>query len=150
MLCCCHTVLVTFKAKAGILLDFWENDSRRRDIFKSNVLSVLLYGAESWKVTKNVCQELESFQNKCIRSILRIYWPNKISNYELRRKTCVRPVPLEVKQRRWRWIGHICRMPLVAIPRMAGVGLQMEKERGEDPGRRGDDRLSVEREMKEK
>ena len=74
---------------------------------------------------------------KCIRSILRIYWPDKISNYELRRKTCVRPVPLEVKRCRWRWIGHICRMPLVAIPRMASVGLQMEKERGEDPGRRG-------------
>ena len=40
-------------------------------------------------------------------------------------------------------------MPLVAIPRVASVGLQTEKERGEDPGKRGYDRLSVEWEMKE-
>ena len=67
-----------------------------------------------------------------------------IMNYSVRRKTCVRPVSLEVQQRKWRWIGHICRMPLVALPRVAmrSVGLHMEKETGEDPGRRGDDRLS--------
>ena len=30
-------------------------------LFESNVLSVLLYAAESWKVTKGVCQMLEVF-----------------------------------------------------------------------------------------
>ena len=30
-------------------------------IFKSNVLSVLLYAAESWKVTKGICHMLEVF-----------------------------------------------------------------------------------------
>ena len=88
-------------------------------IFKSNILSVLPYGAESWKVTKSVCQKLEVFQNKCLRRILGIYWPNQISNYELQKKTCVRPVSREVKQRTWRWIGHICIMPLIAIPWVA-------------------------------
>ena len=29
--------------------------------FKSNVLSVLLYAAESWQVTKDICQMLEVF-----------------------------------------------------------------------------------------
>ena len=52
-------------------------------IFKSNVLSVLLYGAESWKVTKSVCQKLEVFQNKWLQRILGIYWPNKILNYSM-------------------------------------------------------------------
>ena len=33
-------------------------------IFKSNILSVLLYAAESWKVTKGICHMLEVFQNK--------------------------------------------------------------------------------------
>ena len=66
-------------------------------IFKSDVLSVLF--------SKSVCQKQDVFQNKCLRGILGIYWPKKISNYELSRKTCVRPVSLKVKQRRWRWIG---------------------------------------------
>ena len=34
--------------------------------------SVLLYAAESWKVTKGICHRLEVFQNKCLRSILHI------------------------------------------------------------------------------
>ena len=42
-------------------------------IFKSNVLSVLLYAAESWKVTKGICHLLEVFQNKCLRRILHIF-----------------------------------------------------------------------------
>ena len=92
------------------LKSIWKNSSislkTKVGIFKSNVLSVLLYGAESWKVTKSVCKKIEVFQNKCLSRILGIYWPNKISNYKLRRKTCLRPVYLEVKQRRWRWIGQ--------------------------------------------
>ena len=35
--------------------------------FKSNVLSTLLYGAESWKMTKTISHKLEVFQNKCLR-----------------------------------------------------------------------------------
>ena len=33
-------------------------------IFKSNVLTVLLYAAECWKVIKGICHMLEVFQNK--------------------------------------------------------------------------------------
>ena len=35
--------------------------------------STLLYGAESWKMTKTISHKLEVFQNKCLRRILRIY-----------------------------------------------------------------------------
>ena len=47
--------------------------------------------AESWKVTKGICQMLEVFQNKCLRKILRIYWPNKISNTELHERKGMQP-----------------------------------------------------------
>ena len=39
-------------------------------ILKSNELSILLYAAESWKVTKGICHMLDVFQNKCLRRIL--------------------------------------------------------------------------------
>ena len=35
-------------------------------IFKSNVLSVLLYGSECWKITKTIENKLNSFQTKCL------------------------------------------------------------------------------------
>ena len=88
-------------------------------IFKSNILSLLLYAAESWKVTKGICHMLEVFQNKCLRRILHIFWPNKITNAELHDRTGMLPISLEVKKRRWRWIGHVNRMPSTSIPRIA-------------------------------
>ncbi|XP_062615396.1 uncharacterized protein LOC134277126 [Saccostrea cucullata] len=51
-------------------------------IFKTNVFGVLLYGSESWKVTKNISQKLDTFQTRCLRRILKIFWPNKITNEE--------------------------------------------------------------------
>ena len=67
-------------------------------IFKSNVLSVLLYAAESWKVTKEICHMLEVFQNKCLRRILHIFWPNKIIHAELHDRTGMLPISLEIKE----------------------------------------------------
>lgn len=55
-------------------------------IFKSNVLGVLLYGAEAWKVTKTISNKLDTFQTRCLCRILCIFWPNTISNEELYKK----------------------------------------------------------------
>ena len=55
--------------------------------YRSNVLSVLLYRAECWKTTVTIRQRLETFQTKCHQQILKIYWPDKISNEELRNRT---------------------------------------------------------------
>ncbi|KAL9960175.1 hypothetical protein ACROYT_G033591 [Oculina patagonica] len=87
--------------------------------FKSNVLSTLLYDAESWKITKTISHKLDIFQNWCLRRILRIFWPNTISNYELRRITRRETITQQVQRRRWRWIGHVLRMMPKDLPRVA-------------------------------
>ena len=88
-------------------------------IFKSNVLGVLLYGAETWKVTQAICHQLDVFQTRCLRKILRIFWPRTISNKELYKRTGLSPLSGVIKFRRWTWIGHVCRMDSSAIPRVA-------------------------------
>ena len=85
--------------------------------FKSNVLSTLLYGAEFWKMTKTISHKLEVFQNKCLHRILRIYWPQTISNHELRRRTGTEPITQQVRRKRWKC--HVLRMPPAAIPQAA-------------------------------
>ena len=107
-------------------------------IFKSNVLSILLYAAESWKVTKGICHMLEVFKNKCLRRILHIFWPNKITNADLHERTGMLPISLEVKKRRWRWIGHVNRMPPTSIPRVAMRWTRAGKGGGDDQKRRGE------------
>ena len=78
-------------------------------VFGSNVKAVLLYGSETWRLTKGLEQKLQVFINKSLRNILRIWWPIKISNKELWRQTGQRPIEQEIRQRAWGWIGHTLR-----------------------------------------
>ena len=52
-------------------------------IFKTNVKTVLMYGAETWRVTKNITDTTQAFVNRCLCYILGIRWPNTISNEDL-------------------------------------------------------------------
>ena len=54
-------------------------------IFKSNVIAVLLYGCETWRMTKRDEAKLDTFLHKCLRRLLKIYWPMKVSNEEVGR-----------------------------------------------------------------
>ena len=69
-------------------------------IYHNNVASVLLYGAECWRVTQRDNQRLSGFHSSCLRKICRIYWPQRITNKELYHRTGQR-------DRRWRWLGHV-------------------------------------------
>ena len=49
-------------------------------LYKTLVRSVLLYGCETWKITKGEEKKLDAFKFKCLRRILRIRWPMRVSN----------------------------------------------------------------------
>lgn len=97
----------------GMLNALWNSNRISRKLklrfFRSNVLSVLLYGSETWKTTSSITQSLQVFVNKCLRRILRVRWPEVISNEELLRTTRSEPVELVIRRRKWRWIGHVLR-----------------------------------------
>ncbi|KAL6482647.1 hypothetical protein MHYP_G00075190 [Metynnis hypsauchen] len=88
-------------------------------IFNTNVKAVLLYGSETWRVTNTISNKLHIFINKCLRHILNIRWPEKISNTELWTKTSQKPVSEDIKKRKWGWIGHTLRKPADNITRQA-------------------------------
>ncbi|KAK7495707.1 hypothetical protein BaRGS_00013154, partial [Batillaria attramentaria] len=66
------------------LSNIWQatNISRKTkaSLFKSLVLSVLLYGCETWKLTKGEEKRLDVFQTKCLRRVLKIRWQQHVSN----------------------------------------------------------------------
>ncbi len=43
-----------------------------------------MYGCETRKVTKGDEERLDAFLNKALRRILKIHWPMRISNEEIR------------------------------------------------------------------
>ena len=88
-------------------------------IFNTTVKPVLMYGAETWRTTAAGSRKLQTFINSCLRKILRIRWPNVITNEELWRRTQQEPVEDLIRQRRWRWIGHSLRKPASSCTRQA-------------------------------
>ena len=88
-------------------------------IFNTNVKSVLLYGADILSFTVNNESRIQSFINRCLRNILRIWWPNKIRNEELWARTKQLPTTTQIKQRKWKWIGHTLRKGNTNITRQA-------------------------------
>ncbi|KAI0224962.1 hypothetical protein LSAT2_024073 [Lamellibrachia satsuma] len=78
-------------------------------IFNTNVKPVLLYGCETWKTTQSLNNKLQVFINSRLRYILKVWWPNKISNKELWKKTKQEEISTTIKRRKWSWIGHTLR-----------------------------------------
>lgn len=107
----------------GMLTPVWNSSiyskKTKVQLFNSNVKSILLYGCETWKVTRGLMDRLQVFVNKCLRRILRIFWPNQINNEELWRRTSQNRIDIEIKKRKWGWIGHILRRPHRDIARQA-------------------------------
>lgn len=88
-------------------------------LFNSNVKSVLLYGSETWRRTKATINKIQTFINTCLRRILNIHWPEKISNVELWNQTQQLSAETEIGRRRWGWIGHTLRKPASSTTRQA-------------------------------
>ncbi|XP_030748908.1 uncharacterized protein LOC115876993 [Sitophilus oryzae] len=88
-------------------------------IFNSNVIPVLLYGCETWRVTKISINRPQVFINRCLRKILKIFWPDTIRNTDLLHLTNQQEVGIEILKRKWGWIGHTLRKPDSNIARSA-------------------------------
>ena len=88
-----------------------------------------------------------NFQTKLLRRILKIFWPNTITNEELYYKTSTAAISEQIRERRWKWIGHVLRKDTSEIPKSA--------LRWTPPGKRNRGRpketwrRSVEKEMKD-
>ena len=94
-------------------------------LYNSNVLSVLLYGSECWKLTAKLAHKLETFQNRCLRKILGVFWLNTITNEELLCKTDATSLATQIKRRRWRWLGHVAECHQAHCPRQPYAGQRM-------------------------
>jgi hypothetical protein len=51
----------------------------------------------------------------CLRRILNIRWPDTISNNSLWEITKQESIDIQIKKRKWRWIGHTLRKSAGAI-----------------------------------
>ena len=85
-------------------------------LFNSNVLSILLYASECWKINTQLEKRIIAFENMSLRRMLNTSLQQKITNEEIRR-TGQPPVIELLKRRRWTYLGHVLRMEESRLPR---------------------------------
>ena len=108
----------------------------KRKVYQACVLSVLLYGSECWTPLKKQLKRLDSFHNRCVRTILGItnkqQWEQHITSSEVRRRWGdTETAAIKVKKRRLEWLGHVARMADHRIPKACLFGwLPQPRPRG--------------------
>ena len=81
-------------------------------LYKSLVISILLYGCETWKLLTETKRRIQAFENKCLRKLLHIsYWEHKTNEYvQNKAKSLVgqqEPLVSTVKWQKLTWFGHV-------------------------------------------
>ena len=64
-------------------------------------------------------EKLDVFHRKGLRKIMKIRWFEMVSEEELRRRTGQPTIIEKLRVNRWRWYGHVLRMPEGRIPKQA-------------------------------
>ena len=76
-------------------------------LVKAMVLSVVMYGCESWTIKKAECQRIDAFELWCWRRCLRVPWTAKRSNQsilkEISPQCSLKELMLKLKLR---YFGH--------------------------------------------
>lgn len=80
-------------------------------LYRTLILPILLYGAETWTMLKHDLSKLEVFQMRCLRCILGVSLRDRHSNDTILTSCGSQPTIGDlIQRRRLRWFGHICRM----------------------------------------
>ena len=113
---------------------------------------MLLYGCETWRMTKtDEKKKLDVFLHKSLhknlRRILKVYWPMKITNEEIRKRAGIETISKQVASRRSSWLRHVLRMDHHSHPRIALTWVPEGKRNRCRP--RETWRRKVERELRE-
>ena len=73
-------------------------------LFKAMVFPVVMYGCESWAITKAVCWIIDAFELWCLRRLLKVPWTARRSNQSILKKGTGKPGVLQSTESRR--VGH--------------------------------------------
>ena len=107
----------------------------KRAAYTILILSILLYGCESWCLTEKLYCKLRTFHHRCIRSMCRVTRKHTrahhISTIELLQRTGLESIDAIITRRQLRWAGHVSRMDYSRLPRrMLSSWVQHKRPRG--------------------
>ena len=81
----------------------------RGSVYESCVRSVMLYGAETWQMTKKIEDILKHCDRKMMRYMAGVRWTDRISSVEVAWRCGLTDIQGKIRQRRLQWFGHVRR-----------------------------------------
>ena len=89
-------------------ISFWT----KFKLYKSLVISTLLYGCETWTLLAETERRIQAFENKCLRKLLCIScWEHKTNEYVQNKAESIvgwqEPLLSTVKWQKLAWFGHV-------------------------------------------
>ena len=70
-----------------------------------------------WCLYRLQVQTLERFHQRCLRSILKIAWHQRITNIAVLEKAGVNSLESSIYKLQLRWLGHVIRMSDARLPK---------------------------------
>jgi len=94
----------------------------KRAVYERLILSICLYGCESWCLKETLSKELRQFHARCVRNMSRTNlhhtWIHRISTKNLEKELGLDSMNNYIARRQLRWLGqHVSRMPFDRLPR---------------------------------
>ena len=80
-------------------------------VFRTMVMSTLLYGAETWAVTQKEIRKLATFQMWYLRDILGLTLWDRCYNADVLEECREATMRDQLRLKRLQWFGHLMRMP---------------------------------------
>ena len=92
------------------------------DVYRTCVLTTLLYAAETWTTHQRHVKILEHFHLKCLRRILNINWQSYTPDTTVLEKASCPNVESMITAAQLRWAGHLVRMSDNRLPKRLFYG----------------------------
>jgi hypothetical protein len=86
-------------------------------VYRAIVLSILLYGCETWTILNRNLKKLESFHMRCLRRICGIKWQDMTPNTEVLLRSKMYGIQYYIMKSQFRWTGYVIRIEDDRIPK---------------------------------
>lgn len=86
-------------------------------VYKAVVLPSLLYACETWTIYSQHAKKLNALHMRCLRSLLRIKWQDKVPDTEVLLRAKMESIHAILLRSQLRWAGHVLRMDDSRLPK---------------------------------
>ena len=118
----------------GLEENIWQTRIALRtklQLYDTYVVPVLLFGSETWALTKSEERRIDAFGWKCLRRICNVRWSDFLTNMEIQRRTGAQPLSMVIQRRRLSWVMlPECLKVLTPVVSWSGCAGRLEASAG--------------------